>query len=708
MPMAVTTKPAPRSPSGEKHTGAAVLPIPGVDSRRGRRRYTGASKAARPAAHTIPPVQIIHLSDNAVQPGLAVPRTTVYFRSLDPYARFSIEGVQMSAVRDRIEAPTFVGRWGITPRRLRIALGVLWILDAALQYQPRMWGHEFVSAMISPMAAGQPAPVAWVINTAAHLIAPDPGAWNFLFATLQLAIGAGLLVPRTVKPALIAMFFWCAGVWWIGEGLGQILTAHTSPLTGAPGAVLVYALIGILIWPSRDTRPADGPEGEGWSHRPTGFASAPGAYGPLGARAVVGAWAGLWSLFAVLWLLPANRARTSIHDSLAGMAAGEPGWYAHFLQSVAGHFSSGGAEWAWVFAIASLVIGLGPLLARRVVGFFVAGAVLELAFWVTGQAVGGVLTGMGTDPNVGPVVVLLALAAVPAAVEVRVVATGSLPHVGRVLQPRALGARLLASKPIVSGAVGAGIAALLLLAATYPAASAGSSGSVMADMPGMQPTTTAHASGSTSAMPGMATPATSGGSMAGMSANPLLAPEAMGGTDPTWQYLGPALPPSEVMYLNVVSEETDNGHDMQTPTCTTTPTAQQLEYAVRLVQDTSADVAQYADLGAARAAGYIPVTSPGYPVVHYVKLAYMTDQDVLDPSHVDSLVYARTPYGPVLAAAMYLMPRVGELGPMPAGCMLQWHSHGNLCRSNTTGLIAGFSPCPPNTTPGPTPVMSHV
>jgi hypothetical protein len=134
----------------------------------------------------------------------------------------------------RIESPTFVGRLGITPRTIQIALGAFWILDAALQYQPRMWGREFVSLMISPMAAGQLAPVAWVIDTAAHLIAPDPGAWNFLFATLQLAIGIGLLVPRTVKPALVAMFVWAPGVWWVGEGLGQILTAHTSPLAGAP------------------------------------------------------------------------------------------------------------------------------------------------------------------------------------------------------------------------------------------------------------------------------------------------------------------------------------------------------------------------------------------------------------------------------------------------------------------------------------------
>jgi hypothetical protein len=584
---------------------------------------------------------------------------------------------------------TVAGRWGVTQRTIQIALGLFWILDAALQYQPRMWGHEFVSQMITPMAAGQPAPVAWVINTVAHLIRPDPGVWNFLFATLQLAIGVGLLVRRTVKPALVAMFAWALGVWWVGEGLGQLLTAHTSPLSGAPGAVLVYVLIGILVWPTSDRRGGDAGAGAERS----GFETAAGARGPFGVRASLGIWAGLWGLFAVLWLLPANRLPTSIHDTLVGMAAGEPGWYAHFLRSLAG-FHSGGTAWAFIFAAASLVIGLGPLFGRRVVGFFVAGALLELAFWVSGQALGGTLTGMGTDPNVGLLVGLLALAVVPTVVEVSEPATGA----------ATIGRRLAAANPVATGAVAAALGAGLLLSSTYPeaAAASASGGSVMANMPGMQSASGAASPGTrsstASAMPGMRMPA----------ADALLAPEAMGGSDPSWHYRGPPLPAGEMSLLTSVSSTTDAGHQMQTPSCTAVPTSSQLEYGVRLVQQTSADVSQYADLAAARAAGYIPVTSPAYPVVHYVKIAYLQNQYVLDPNHVDSLVYATTPYGPVLAAAMYLMPSVNAPGPMPAGCMVQWHAHTNLCTSTTTHLIVGFTPCPAGTVHSRTPFMAHV
>ena len=48
-------------------------------------------------------------------------------------------------------------------------------------------------------------------------------------------------------------------------------------------------------------------------------------------------------------------------------------------------------------------------------------------------------------------------------------------------------------------------------------------------------------------------------------------------------------------------------------------------------------------------------------------------------------MYAFTPYGPVLVAAMYLMPSVGQNGPMPGGCLTQWHAHTNLCTGERPG-----------------------
>jgi hypothetical protein len=182
----------------------------------------------------------------------------------------------------------------------------------------------------------------------------------------------------------------------------------------------------------------------------------------------------------------------------------------------------------------------------------------------------------------------------------------------------------------------------------------------------------------------------------------------LGVTDPSWKYTGPPLPAAEVAQLTTISATTDEGHKMQTPDCDAKPTSDQVLGATQYVQATSAAVAKYRDLSAAKAAGYVPITNPNYPVVHYLNIAYMNMNDVMKPTTVDSLVYATTPYGPVLVAAMYLMPGAGN-GPMPYGCLVQWHAHTNLCTSATTHQIDGFTPCPPGTYHyGATPMMTHV
>ena len=43
-----------------------------------------------------------------------------------------------------------------TQRALQVVLGLFWILDAALQFQPFMFGHGFVEHNILANASGQP------------------------------------------------------------------------------------------------------------------------------------------------------------------------------------------------------------------------------------------------------------------------------------------------------------------------------------------------------------------------------------------------------------------------------------------------------------------------------------------------------------------------------------------------------------------------
>ena len=137
----------------------------------------------------------------------------------------------------------------LTARHIQVGLGMVWLLDGLLQLQPKMFGSGFADMVIMPSAQGQPGVVSSAITHVAHLMSVQPALVNALFAGVQLLIGAGLLIRETVKPALVVSFVWALGVWTLGEGFGMLLTGHASPLSGAPGAALLYAVIGLLVWP---------------------------------------------------------------------------------------------------------------------------------------------------------------------------------------------------------------------------------------------------------------------------------------------------------------------------------------------------------------------------------------------------------------------------------------------------------------------------
>ncbi len=282
-----------------------------------------------------------------------------------------------------------------TRRGLQIALGCIWLLDGLLQFQSYMYTHAFLAEIIEPTAKGQPGVIRETILTFAHFYGHDLTLWNTLAAELQCAIGLGLILSRrTVRPALAVSLVWAGGVWWFGEGFATILSgAPISPLMGAPGAVLVYGLVGALVWPrdaANGEEPVDG--------------------GLLGARGGRVVWSLVWAEAAVLWLLHVDRSAGAIHAQIAGMAAVAPHWLATAQSSVAGDAAGHGVAIATVLALASAAIALG-VWTRLWAPALALGATVSLAYWVFGQNLGGPFwAGQATDVNTGPLLVLLALA----------------------------------------------------------------------------------------------------------------------------------------------------------------------------------------------------------------------------------------------------------------------------------------------------------
>lgn len=292
-----------------------------------------------------------------------------------------------------------------TRRRLQLALGAAWLLDAILQYQPVMFTRAF-GQMLAAAAPGNPAVVGQPVMWDARLVGQHPMVLNAAFATVQLLLGLGIAWRPTVRLALGASVIWALSVWWLGEGLGGVLTGTASPVSGAPGPAVLYALLAVLLWPRDRGGAAARTEGP-----PAPFEAAR-AVGAPAARAL---WLLLWSSLAYFALLPANRAPQALHDTLSGVTGGEPAWLASISQHGAEFLAHRGLAGSVVLAALLAVIALGvylpPPAARTVLAL---AAVVAAVIWVAGQALGGILTGSSTDPGTGPLLIVLVLAFWPA------------------------------------------------------------------------------------------------------------------------------------------------------------------------------------------------------------------------------------------------------------------------------------------------------
>lgn len=145
--------------------------------------------------------------------------------------------------------------------------------------------------------------------------------------------------------------------------------------------------------------------------------------------------------------------------------------------------------------------------------------------------------------------------------------------------------------------------------------------------------------------------------------------------------------------------------------CTEAPTTAQQAAAVHLVDASWQDVSPYRSLAAALAAGYRPITPKGAAVVHYFNPAFyhktLYGGPILNTVQPQSLVYANTPKGAVLAAAMFITSPLGAM-PQPGGCLTQWHVHTNLCLHRGNVVAQANPTCPSGSVNHVTPPMMHV
>jgi hypothetical protein len=269
-------------------------------------------------------------------------------------------------------------------RTVQSVLGLVWLLDGGLQFQSFMYSRGFVESITS-LAPGQPGWLQSSVDWGAHLAAGNLGFYNTLFALTQVLIGLGLLYRPAVKHALLLSFAWALFVWWFGEAFGMLFMNTAQPLTGAPGGVILYLLIGLVVWPN----------------------GKPG--GLLGVRGTRVMWATLWLLMAFLWLLQSSSSANAIHDAINSAPSGMS-WLSSLQNGFASVTNGNGLIFALIFATLSAAVAIGVGVNRYAKQLLILAAAMNVLYWLVGQGFGGIFQGGATDPNSGPLFVLMAYA----------------------------------------------------------------------------------------------------------------------------------------------------------------------------------------------------------------------------------------------------------------------------------------------------------
>jgi hypothetical protein len=141
-------------------------------------------------------------------------------------------------------------------------------------------------------------------------------------------------------------------------------------------------------------------------------------------------------------------------------------------------------------------------------------------------------------------------------------------------------------------------------------------------------------------------------------------------------------------------------------------TPQQQAAAENLLAVTITRLPQFSDFSVAETKGFVSIGDGFLGHEHYLNIANMNDDKILDPDYPESLVYDTSVTPKRLVAAMFMMNSGDTLADVPelGGKLTQWHVHDNLCFAGprVAGLTDAEGNCPSGLTKGQATPMIHV
>lgn len=304
---------------------------------------------------------------------------------------------------DHVRIRTRVSRLRFPPsrRHIRVVLGLLWLLDAALQAQPDLFTAHWWRTDLAQSVMGEPASVNHSIFWAVGIVSSHAALWNTAFVGFEVVLGLALVLGVCERTALVLSVPWALGTWWVGEGFGTLPTGFALLASGSPGPALFYPIVGLLAWPTRER--SDSCE----APRTVSVA-------PIAQRPGLAVWVVLWAgqaLLLIPWVYPSAQVLVA---NIEEYSQGQPGWLVHVTTWAEGLAGAHAGMTALLMAGAQVAIGVGVLLTatRRIA--VVAGVVSALGFWLVFQSLGTLPAGDATDPGTAPLMILFALALWPA------------------------------------------------------------------------------------------------------------------------------------------------------------------------------------------------------------------------------------------------------------------------------------------------------
>lgn len=293
---------------------------------------------------------------------------------------------------------------------VRRILGILWLIDGVLQLQPKMFTANMINTVLVPILSGQPAPIAANLHAVITVIGQHLTLVNLLIAIIQVEIGLFLIVGLWIRATVIFSLVWAIIVWYAGEGMNMLFTGQASVLTGAPGSVLLYVLLGLLIYPRRSAANAASGDKRATLLSPARF------------RQVL---AGFWIFAALLQLQPYWWQQGQIAQTIGGLV-GQGGFNGFLLDPVLQRISAATTSLeiplniVLIEVFLALGIGLAVVKQEQLRPWLVVSLVLSFVIWWIAQGFGMIFTGLATDFNSGLLLLLMTLACWPRVARLRV------------------------------------------------------------------------------------------------------------------------------------------------------------------------------------------------------------------------------------------------------------------------------------------------